>query len=144
MTDPRAVQWFRRTTGKWTSERRYLFAPKMKPTNMTTEFTIGLGERSNIFVVEWTGRTEGQMILTLEGDTLSRSRDYFGEGAHPSKISMLDDDAIVMRTEYDGLKFREEIRMLQADTIRLRQTVGVDAETGQTKIVGQYFEERTL
>ena len=33
-----ALQFLRRTVGDWSSERRYLFAPKFKPVNMTTEF----------------------------------------------------------------------------------------------------------
>jgi len=109
---------------------------------MTTGFTIDTGEEPGQFIVTWKGNTSGEMKLTLEGDVLHRSRDYFGKGAHSSVVSMVDDDTIVLRTEYDGLKFREEIRFMMDDSVRLRQTVGVDAETGKTQIVGQYFETR--
>ena len=47
-----ALQWFSRTCGTWSSERRYLFAPAFKPTNMTTEFTITEGTRGR-FTVDW-------------------------------------------------------------------------------------------
>lgn len=136
-----ALQWLRRTCGSWTSERRYLFAPKFKPVNMTTEFTIAEGNRGK-FTVEWQGQTEGTMILTLEGDTLHRSRDYFGDGANSSKIEVIDKDCIVLRTEYDGTRFREEVRMIEEDCFRLRQTVGYNVETGQLVLAGQYFETR--
>ena len=136
-------QWFDRTCGTWTSERRYIFNMKtMKPTNLTTKFTIDPGERGNQYVVNWQGQTSGTMELTLEGDQLHRSRDYFGEGAHTSRLERIDDDTIVLRTQYDGMKFREEIRLLAEDTIRLRQTVGFDENTGVPKLVGQYWEVR--
>lgn len=142
-TDPRIAKWFDRTQGTWSSERRYIFNMKtMKPSNMTTKFTIDPGERGNQYVVNWQGNTSGTMELTLEDNKLHRSRDYFGEGAHTSTVEAIDDDAIVLRTQYDGLKFREEIRLLAADTIRLRQTIGYDEKTGAPRIVGQYYEAR--
>ena len=136
-----ALQWLRRTCGEWTSERRYLFAPAFKPVNMTTKFSITEGNHGK-FIVDWTGKTEGQMILTLEGDTLHRSRDYFGDGANSSKIQVIDQDCIVLRTSYDGMRFREEVRLIEEDCFRLRQTVGYDLETGQLRIAGQYIETR--
>ena len=142
--NPTALKWLRRTTGCWTSERRYLFAPKMKAVNMTTKFTVGLGERGNQFIVEWTGQTEGVMELELIGSRLHRSRDYFGEEAHHSDIEMIDEDTMVLRTEYSGMRIREEIRMLESDSIRLRQTIGIDKDTGKVRLIGQYAEERTL
>ena len=136
-----ALQFLRRTVGDWTSERRYLFAPKFKPVNMTTEFTIAEGNRGK-FTVEWKGQTEGTMVLTLEGDTLHRSRDYFGDGANSSKIEVIDHDCIVLRTEYDGTRFREELRLIESDCFRLRQTVGYNLKTGQLVLAGQYMETR--
>lgn len=136
-----ALQFLRRTCGSWTSERRYLFAPSLKPVNMTTEFTISEGNHGK-FVVDWSGQTEGQMVLTLEDDTLHRSRDYFGDGANSSKIQVIDQDCIVLRTSYDGMRFREEVRLIEEDCFRLRQTVGYDLETGQLRIAGQYIETR--
>lgn len=143
VANPTALKWFWRTTGSWKSERRYLFSPKMKPVEMTTEFTINEGEHGNQFIVEWTGRTEGVMELTLVGSYLHRSRDYFGDGAHGSDVEMIDDDTMVLRTEYDGMRIREEIRLLESDCIRLRQTIGIDTKTGNVRLVGQYYEERT-
>ena len=141
--NPKALKWFDRTCGSWTSERRYIFNMKtMKPTNLTTNFSINHGERGNEYVVEWTGQTKGTMELILEGNNLHRSRDYFGDGSHTSKIEMIDDDTIVLRTQYDGMKFREEIRMLASDTLRLRQTIGYDEVTGVPRLVGQYYETR--
>jgi len=141
--NPKALKWFDRTCGSWTSERRYIFNMKtMKPTNLTTRFSILPGERGNEYRVIWDGQTNGTMDLILEGGHLHRSRDYFGDGSHSSKIEMIDDDTIVLCTQYDGLKFREEIRLLADDTLRLRQTIGYDEVTGVPKLVGQYYEQR--
>ena len=137
-----AIQFLRRSCGNWTSDRRYLFAPKLKPVNMTTDFSISNGENSHKFVVEWTGKTSGQMILTLEGDTLHRSRDYFGDGANSSLVEVVDQDCIVLRTSYDGCRFCEEVRLIEDDFFRLRQTVGYNLKTGQLVLCGQYFERR--
>jgi len=136
-----ALQFLRRTVGTWTSERRYLFAPKFKPTNMTTEFTIE-ELHHGIFNVVWDGKTTGTMELRLDGDVLHRSRDYFGEGANSSRIQVIDQDCIVLRTEYDGLRFREEVRLIEEDMFRLRQTVGFNLKTGQLALAGQYVETR--
>lgn len=139
------LNWLHRTTGQWRSERRYLFQPgtSSKATNLTTNFTVGVLDRSNEFRVEWEGQTSGTMDLRLEGDLLHRSRDYMGNGAHASKVQLLDEDTLLLLTSYDGLNFREEIRFLQNDVYRLRQTVGTD-DNGVARIVGQYFEHRIL
>ena len=55
-----ALQFLRRTVGDWSSERRYLFAPKFKPVNMTTEFK--LDELAyGVFQVVWNGQTSGTL-----------------------------------------------------------------------------------
>ena len=136
-----ALQFLRRTVGDWSSERRYLFAPKFKPVNMTTEFKFD-ELAYGVFQVVWDGQTSGTMELTLDGDVLHRSRDYFGEGANSSKIEVVDKDCIVLRTEYDGTRFREEVRLIEEDCFRLRQTVGYNVKTGQLVLAGQYFETR--
>jgi len=137
-----ALQWFRRSVGPWTSQRTYLFAPQMKPVNLVTNFTVANGEKGNQFIVDWKGQTSGTMELELNGLTLDRSRDYLGDGANSSAIIMLDDDSIVMRTSYSGLNVRESITLLHDDSIRLRQTVAIEAATGKVRLTGSYFETR--
>lgn len=137
-----ALQWFRRSVGSWTSQRTYLFAPQMKPVNLVTNFTVANGEKGNQFIVDWKGQTSGTMELELNGLTLDRSRDYLGDGANSSAIIMLDDDSIVMRTSYSGLNVRESITLLHDDSIRLRQTVAIEATTGKVRLTGSYYETR--
>ncbi len=140
--NPQALQWFRRCVGSWTSQRTYLFAPQMRPVNLVTNFTVTEGSKGNQFVVDWKGQTSGTMELELNGLTLDRSRDYLGDGANSSAITMLDEDSIVMSTSYDGLNVRESITLLHDDCIRLRQTVAIEAATGKVRLTGSYFETR--
>ena len=139
MTTP--LQFLRRTVGDWSSERRYLFAPKLKPVNMTTEFKID-ELAHGVFQVVWDGQTSGTMELRLDGDVLHRSRDYFGEGSHSSRVEMVDTDTIAMYTEYDGIRFREEIRLFEEDCFRHRYTVGINVKNGQLALQGSYWETR--
>lgn len=144
MTQNLIHDWFARTTGKWVSERRYIFNMKTrKPTNMTTEFTIGAATEGEFdYIVEWEGQTEGKMNLKLLGNELHRDIGYFTDKPTVSLMEMVDADTLVMRTSYDGLTFREEVRMLYNDTVRLRQTIGTSDEDGTVRIVGQYYETR--
>lgn len=139
--NPSALTWLRRRCGQWRSERRYLFGPKAQPVNYTTMMSIREGDHYNQFVIEWTGKTEGEMHVALEGNVLTRNRDYFGDGAHSSQVEMIDDDTIVFTTIYGGVQYREEIRFLSHDQYCLRQTFGTD-ETGVMKLAGQYVEFR--
>ena len=141
-----AHEWFRRTTGKWTSQRRYIFNMKTKkPTNLTTDFSIvACTEGDWDYTVAWTGQTNGTMNLKLIGSKLHRDVGYFSEEPTTSLIRLIDADTIVLSTQYSGMKFREEIRLLNGDNLRLRQTVGYDDSIGEVRLVGQYYEERTL
>lgn len=135
--------WFDRCAGSWTSHRRYVFnMEKMDPVNLVTEFTIEKCEEFGEYIVTWTGQTSGKMELRLVGETLHRSRDYFGDGANSSRVQRIDEDAIALFTSYDGLRFREEVRLLNADQLRLRQTIGYDIKTDEPRLVGQYYEIR--
>jgi len=136
-----ARTFLRRSCGDWTSQRRYLFAPDFEPVNLTTNFTIAEDEHGR-FIIDWDGPTNGEMVLTLEGDMLHRSRDYFGKGANSSKVQVIDEDCVVMTTSYNGCRFREEVRLCEDDFFRLRQTVGFDLKSGKLVLAGQYFETR--
>ena len=136
-----ALNWLHRSCGKWRSERRYLFQTDGKPVCYTTHMDIYPGERGNQFVIKWTGKTSGTMEVSLDGNVLVRSRDYFGDEAHDSDVEMIDDDTIVFSTCYDGVTFREEIRLLSSDQYRLRQTFGTKAD-GSFALAGQYIEFR--
>ena len=142
ISDPHA--WFKRSVGTWTSQRRYIFdMASMKPTTLTTDFTIAPHHDGEFdYEVSWTGKTNGLMNLKLMGNELHRDIGYFTDEPTVSLLEMIDPDTLVMHTSYDGMTFREEIRYLYNDTVRLRQTTGVRDIDGQPNIVGQYYETR--
>ena len=132
-----------RSVGSWTSYRRYLFGAKRTSGDYITEFDIESTEDMS-YKITWSGKTDGVMEVTVDGDELKRSRSYFGpdDDSTYQKMFWIDGDTVVFRTAYDGTSYREEIRFLD-DNTRLRQTVGRDEETGNITLVGQYFEERS-
>lgn len=86
------------------------------------------------------------MTVVVRGDELKRSRNYFGateEDGNSSCIEMIDADTICLTTSYGGSTYREEIRLLHNDSIRLRQTIGISNTTNQPTLIGQYYETRT-
>ena len=131
--------WFSRCQGNWVSYRRYLTLPGKKDDTYATEFTIKVdGDKVNI---SWNGdASSGDMNLTVEGDVLHRDIGYFTDEPNDSHLTRLDIDTVVLVSEYDGMTFREEIRLLDNDTHRLRQTVGY--RKGKPFLVGQYWEEK--
>jgi len=131
--------WFSRCQGDWVSYRRYLTLPGKKDDTYATEFTIKVdGDKVNI---KWDGdASSGDMNLTVEGDVLHRDIGYFTDEPNDSQLTRLDIDTVVLLSEYDGMTFREEIRLLDNDKHRLRQTVGY--RKGKPFLVGQYWEEK--
>ena len=131
--------WFSRCQGNWVSYRRYLTLPGKKDDTYATEFTIAVDE--NKVSIKWDGdASSGDMNLTIEGDVLHRDIGYFTDEPNDSQLTRLDIDTVVLLSEYDGMTFREEIRLLDNDTHRLRQTVGY--RKGKPVLVGQYWEEK--
>lgn len=133
-----------RSCGRWISRRRYLFGEKRTSGEYLTEFDMSPLDESS-YRIAWTGKTEGEMDVTVNGNRLERSRSYFNadDDSGYQEMYWIDTDTVVFYTAYDGTKFREEIRFLDNDT-RLRQTVGRDQKTGDVTLVGQYFEERVV
>jgi len=125
-----------RSVGSWTSYRRYLFGSTRVTGEYTTTFDIeSTGDQS--YKITWSGKTDGEMDVVVDGDELKRSRTYFGpeDDSTYQKMFWIDADTVVFRTGYDGTNYREEIRFLDEST-RLRQTVGRDIVTNDITLVG--------
>lgn len=133
-----------RSVGRWKSARRYLFGRNRNSGEYMTEFDIESVDLDS-YRITWTGKTDGVMEVSLDGNKLQRSRSYFNEedGETYQTMTQIDDDCVVFETAYDGTRFREEIRFLD-DNYRLRQTVGWDEESNDITLVGQYFESRIV
>ena len=133
--------WFSRCQGDWKSYRRYLTLPAMKDNSYTTEFSIAVD--GDDISVRWDGEaSKGVMNLEIDGDVLHRDIGYFSENPNDSQMLLVDEDTLVLLSSYDGMHFREEIRLVNGDRNRLRQTVGYKANE-EPFIVGQYWEVRS-
>lgn len=135
--------WFDRCVGKWVSHRRYLMGPKKNIDNLVTNFDI-VKRADDEWAILWSSdRNEGEMGIVLQGDTISRSRNYFGgESGTITKLECVDNDTVVFHSSYGGMDYREEIRFINDDKFRLRQTVGYKEGTDNVIVIGQYWEER--
>lgn len=134
--------WLDRCEGSWESHRRYLMGPKKNIDNLVTYFDTEVRGDKEWAVLWKSDRNEGEMILTLEGNVLTRSRNYFeGEDGTATELELIDDDTVVFHSSYGGMTYREEIRFLYGDQYRLRQTVGhPDGKPDKVIVVGQYWE----
>ena len=136
------VEWFARSEGSWVSHRRYLYGPKRQVDNLVTKFDIKR-TGSNQFQLNWSSdRNEGEMNFWLEGNLLRRDSGYYTSERTNSIMHQIDKDTIVFQTSYGGMDYREEVRYLNGDNCRLRQTTGMEGD--KIKIIGQYYEERSI
>lgn len=146
-----AINFMTRCEGEWVSHRRYLQGIPKNPVNNTyrTEFTIQKTS-DNSWVNKWKSETpeglvgsEGEMGLTFVDNECHRSRGYMSDTPDVSVVEVIDKDCLVWHTSYNGMTFREEIRLLENDNVRLRQTVAKKDATGTVFLVGQYYEQRS-
>lgn len=141
----------RRTSGNWKSNRRYIYLDSNKVSNLNSDLTVDfVEENENEFQVNLSWKTsneknklisEGTMITIGNETELKRNVGYMTEDPTVCSVNMIDDDCVVFNTEYDGMRFREEIRLVENDSIRLRQTLGFRNDK-DLFLVGQYLENR--
>ena len=136
------TQWFKRCVGSWSSYRRYLYNSSTEPDNITTYFSMTqTGDHS--FCLSWgSDRNSGEMNFDIDGDVVHRDIGYYSSAPTDSRMESIDEDTIVFHTSYGGITYREEIRLLLDDSVRLRQTIGT--KNGKVNVVGQYYETREL
>lgn len=144
-------EFMRRTAGNWKSNRRYIYLDNNKISNLCSDLTVDFVEESNEdFQVNLSWKTsneknklvsEGTMITVGNETELKRNVGYMTSDATVCSVNMIDNDCVVFNTEYNGMRFREEIRLVENDSIRLRQTLGFRNEK-ELFLVGQYLENR--
>jgi len=132
------VGWFERSVGDWVSHRRYLSGPQRVVDSLSVHFTLTKEGESAFKLIWCSERNGGEMGFVLKGEVLERSRSYYKEEGSTTRMERVDEDCVVFWSAYDGMEFREEIRLV--DGGRLRQTVAT--KEGRVMLVGQYWEER--
>ena len=119
--------------------------PKKNIDNLVTYFDIERRADDEWAVLWNSDRNEGEMgvILDESEGVIKRSRNYFeGEEGTITRLERLDQDAVVFYSSYGGMDYREEIRFLNGNKYRLRQTVGYKQGTDIVIVIGQYWEEK--
>ena len=134
------TQWFKRCVGSWSSQRRYIYGNSSEPDNITTYFSM-TQTADDSFCLAWgSDRNSGEMNFVIDGDVVHRDIGYYSSAPTDSQMETIDEDTIVFHTTYGGITYREEIRLLLDDNVRLRQTIGT--RNGKVNVVGQYYEVR--
>lgn len=145
--------FLRRTAGNWTSHRRYFYPSNGKIDNSKSALEVEItADSDDVTQVRLGWKThdshtnqlisEGEMLTETDGSVMRRNIGYMTKDETECNVSMIDNDCVVLMTAYSGMNFREEIRLLENDSVRLRQTVGKKDSTGEVFLVGQYYEVR--
>ena len=144
--------FMKRSSGKWNSQRRYIYTDKNVISNLKSDLSVDfVREDDNEFQVDLKWKTfdekgkvisKGEMITIGNEEELKRNVAYMSEEPTLCKVNMVDDDCVVFDTTYSGMRFREEIRLVENDTIRLRQTLGWKKDNKTPFLCGQYLEQR--
>ena len=91
-------------------ENRSKLCDVLTTSEYVTEFDISPIEGSS-YKIAWSGKTDGEMDVTVEGNKLLRSRSYFDadDDSGYQEMHWINPDAVVFYTAYDGTSFREEV-----------------------------------
>ncbi|MCS6814381.1 MAG: phycobiliprotein lyase [Cyanobacteria bacterium] len=84
-------------------------------------------------------QTQGATVFGVEGTNLYRDRGFSTSKPIIAQFSMRDEKTMVLRTEYSGNSFEEEVRLI-GTRYRTRQTI--ISRAGEEQMIGQYLESR--
>ena len=140
--------WFERSAGEWISNRRYYYEASGKNQLVKSDLKVEMkpsNDKEFIVELNWDSKGDvestGSMICEFDcnKNVLYRNIGYMTADPTFSEVTMIDEDTILFKTEYDGMTFREEIRLID-ENVRLRQTLGWKRDT--VFLAGQYYEKR--
>lgn len=162
------AEFFRRSTGKWRSERRYYTLPDGKTKEVVSFITIRfleqgcnelrqlaqlhqLSEQTIITCgaeVTWdsadsvSGRKQsnGSTLFGAAASILYRDRGFATPEPITARYSFTNPETLCLRTEYNGSVFEEELKLV-GQRYRTRQTI--ISRAGEQQMIGQYLEQRT-
>lgn len=165
-SESQIATFFRRSEGRWSSERRYYTLPDGATKEMTSLITIQfldqgceqlkklaqlhqLDDRSLVCGAEvsWdsadsvSGRkkSRGLTLFGALGDTLYRDRGFATLKPITASFYFPNPETLCLRTEYDGSVFEEELKLIGTQ-YRTRQTI--ISRAGEQQMIGQYLEKR--
>jgi hypothetical protein len=159
--------YFRKSVGRWRSERRYYTLPDGETKEVVSLITVrfleqgcdellglqqlhGLPTEMSLScgsLVSWnssdsvTGRkqSEDSTVFGALGDTLYRDRGFATSKPITAQFYFPNPQTLCLRTEYKGSVFEEELKLI-GENYRTRQTI--ISRAGEQKMIGQYLEKR--
>lgn len=160
-----ATQFFRNSEGHWRSERRYYTLKSGLIQEVVSQLQIRflqagdaelqlLSQAHGLEIVipcgvgitwdsQYAGPSKknvtGSTVFGLRGDVLYRDRGFATPKPITAQYTFPNPNTMVLRTEYDGSVFEEEIKLI-SHQYRTRQTV--ISRAGEEQMIGQYLERR--
>ncbi|HEY9609335.1 phycobiliprotein lyase [Allocoleopsis sp.] len=159
--------FFRKSGGRWHSERRYYTLPDGETKEMVSLITVRFLEQGCDELLElqqlhelpdgmaltcgthvsWksrdsvTGRkqSEDSTVFGALGDILYRDRGFATSKPITAQYYFSHPQTLCLRTEYKGSVFEEEVKLV-GDHYRTRQSI--ISRAGEQKMIGQYLEKR--
>jgi hypothetical protein len=159
-------QFFMRSVGQWSSERRYYTLPDGKTQEMTSDIKIrflaaGCDELQQLaqlhglaaaalacgVEVSWDSQnsilgkqmSSGTTLFGVLNGVLYRDRGFATTKPVTASLLFPNPETMCLRTEYSGSVFEEEVRLV-GEKYRTRQTV--ISRAGEQIMIGQYLEKR--
>lgn len=163
-----AYEFFRKSEGKWKSQRRYYTLNKeTEPQEVVSWLTVSFIEAGAPELIElaklhkledlgsiacgtkvtWESNytnqnrksNKGSTLFGISGNILYRDRGFATTKPIIAICSFTNPETMCLRTEYNGSVFEEEIKLIGSN-YRTRQTI--ISRAGEEITIGQYLEKR--
>jgi hypothetical protein len=165
--EAQAIEFFHDSVGEWRSERRYYTLKSGLIQEVVSDLAIVFlgadhadlqqlamlhGDRPQLTCglrIRWDSlyagpsqkTVQGETTFGLQGDVLYRDRGFATNHPVTGLLQFPNPRTMVLRTEYDGSSFEEEVKMI-SDRYRTRQTI--ISRAGEEQMIGQYLEKRLV
>lgn len=161
------AEFFQKSVGKWSSERRYYTLPDGKTKEVKSIITIRfletgcdelqkLAQMHNLDAstilscgaeVLWEStnsitkakESQGSTLFGALGNKLYRDRGFATSKPVTAEYHFPNEETLCLRTEYNGSVFEEELKFI-GEKYRTRQSV--ISRAGEQIMIGQYLEKR--
>jgi len=163
--DHKAIAFFQESVGNWQSRRRYYTLANGSTQEVVSDLTICFLESNSPELIELGKRHEltfpmvcgakvtwessyispakkpsvGSTTFGVRGNVMYRDRGFATPKPVTAQYRFIAGRAMVLRTEYNGSSFEEELKMV-GDRYRTRQTI--ISRAGEEIMIGQYLETR--
>ncbi len=164
-TEAQAIAFFRQSVGSWQSRRRYYTLASGDTQEVVSDISVSfleigcdqlveLGNRHELTFpmicgakVTWESNyispakkpSTGETVFGIRGDVMYRDRGFATPKPVMAQYRLTDDHTMVLRTEYNGSSFEEELKLI-GENYRTRQTI--ISRAGEEIMIGQYLETR--